>query len=146
MSHPARSAPVASCLFCDDVREEIGSKFSLMGIYGDDLVVVGRPPILLPKLVLVVWVITDIGDPLPGFAVRVRVPPGRRELINLDVGAPAVRAQREGATRMHAQAIIPITPFPLDAIGDIEVEVDLGGESQRAGRLAIKFADKPPGA
>jgi hypothetical protein len=35
--------------FCDDVRQEIGNKFSLMGCYGSDLYVPAFP-ITLPKL------------------------------------------------------------------------------------------------
>jgi hypothetical protein len=43
--------------FCDDVRQEIGNKFSLMGCYGTDLYVPAFP-FTLPKLCAFVHVRT----------------------------------------------------------------------------------------
>lgn len=40
-------------ILCDDVRNEVGNKLSLMGIYGPELWV-GRLPVAMPRLCIVV--------------------------------------------------------------------------------------------
>ena len=55
--------------FCDDVRQEVGNKFSLMGCYGTDLFVPAFP-ITLPKLCAFVHVRTDRGHPFGRLTLR----------------------------------------------------------------------------
>lgn len=55
--------------FCDDVRQEIGNKFSLMGCYGTDLYVPAFP-ITLPKLCAFVHVRTDRAHPFGRLTLR----------------------------------------------------------------------------
>jgi hypothetical protein len=43
--------PYGSTIFCDDIREEVGGKRSLMGIYGGDMVIGEGPPATIPSLV-----------------------------------------------------------------------------------------------
>lgn len=42
-------APYGSVLFCDDIREEVGSKTTLVGCYGADIVIGEVLPTSLPK-------------------------------------------------------------------------------------------------
>jgi len=52
--------PTGFTIFCDDIREEVNGKLSLIGCYGADLRIFGSPlPILLPKL---------------GFHITIRLP------------------------------------------------------------------------
>jgi hypothetical protein len=46
--------PFGYTLFCDDVRQEIGGKYSLIGIYRNDLIFEGPFPAKLSKLCLIV--------------------------------------------------------------------------------------------
>lgn len=46
-----KKQPTHECtLFLDDVREEVGGKFSLIGLYGKDMVLGVAPPAMLPQL------------------------------------------------------------------------------------------------
>ena len=56
--------------FCDDFRQEIGNKFSLMGCYGTDLYV-PQFPITLPKLCVFVYVRTPKENPFGTLTLRV---------------------------------------------------------------------------
>ena len=51
--------PRATVVFCDDIRPEIGNKFSFMGVYDTDLNVSSSDPqVTLPKLcaaITLVW-------------------------------------------------------------------------------------------
>ncbi len=55
--------------FCDDVRQEIGNKFSLMGCYGTDLYVPSFP-ITLPKLCVFVHARTPRQQPFRELTLR----------------------------------------------------------------------------
>lgn len=49
-----KKQPKHECtLFLDDIREEVSGKFSLIGLYGKDMVLGIAPPITLPKFCIV---------------------------------------------------------------------------------------------
>lgn len=50
------------CLFCDDVRQEIGNKFSFMGVY-QNMMYVPNMPIEFQKLCVVFSASTMVDDP-----------------------------------------------------------------------------------
>ena len=57
---------VSYCIFCDDIRQEVGGKTSLIGIYhGDMIFPFAKPidnPILYPKFAAFISVISDPND------------------------------------------------------------------------------------
>jgi hypothetical protein len=57
-------------IYCDDIRLEVGNKQSLMGIYSRDLLVPAFP-IVLPKLCLIVTLVTPIDKPLTELTIIV---------------------------------------------------------------------------
>ena len=50
-----KQVTVVDCILCEDIRQELGGKFSVMGIYNDDLIVPGDPvwPMVLRHYVFV---------------------------------------------------------------------------------------------
>lgn len=59
-------------ILCDDVRQEVGGKMSLMGIYSKDIVV-NKVPVVLPFINLVVM-LEDIKEPFSNLFVSVIKP------------------------------------------------------------------------
>jgi len=57
-------------IYCDDVRLEVGNKQSLMGIYSGDLLV-SEFPVALPKLCIIVNLVTSIDKPLKELTIKV---------------------------------------------------------------------------
>lgn len=57
-------------IFCDDVRLEVGNKQSLMGIYSSDLLI-HELPVVLPKLCIVVNLVTPLRNPFKKLTVKV---------------------------------------------------------------------------
>lgn len=55
--------------YCDDIRHEIGNKYSLIGCYGPELLV-GKLPVVLPKLCALVRVQTPIERPFEKLVTR----------------------------------------------------------------------------
>jgi hypothetical protein len=56
--------PFGVTIFCDDIREELHGKSSLIGVYGNELASYSKFPISLPKLGFYVTVCFPINGPL----------------------------------------------------------------------------------
>lgn len=57
-------------IYCDDIRLEVGNKQSLMGIYAGELWV-AECPVLLPKICIVVNVVTPVDQPFKALTLKV---------------------------------------------------------------------------
>ena len=96
--------------FCDDVRQEVGNKFSLMGCYGTDLYVPAFP-ITLPKLCAFVHVRTDRAHPFDRLTLRlVR---GDDVLSELVANPEKLKAGEtpDWARWISMTGILAVTPF-----------------------------------
>ena len=69
-------------VFCDDLRAEVGNKISLMGMYSEGLSFDVSPPVLLPRLCGMVWLISKLDNPPPFVSVRITIPPNRSTAYN----------------------------------------------------------------
>ena len=57
-------------VFCDDIRQEIGGKVSLIGVYSGKMLVSSFPAVL-PKVCLVLSVVTPASDPFRALNIRI---------------------------------------------------------------------------
>ena len=62
--------PRVETIFCDDIREEVGNKHSLMGVYHGEMFVQAMP-VLLPRLCFYITFITDTLEPAAKFEIKV---------------------------------------------------------------------------
>jgi len=60
---------IVTAEFCDDIRHELGYKYSLMGCYSGELIA-DSIPCMLPKLCAAITVITPIEDPFKKLIIR----------------------------------------------------------------------------
>jgi hypothetical protein len=133
---------VASCIFCDDIRHEVGNKFSLIGIYGADLnVPLSKQIVTIPRFGIAVQLISDIDDSPDNFTVTILIPPDRQELMKQEVKIQHMEEPGD-STKAYCRVLISLPPFNISEEGPIEVMVDTGRETMRAGRLFVKF--QPP--
>ncbi|MCM2289225.1 MAG: hypothetical protein NDI67_09380 [Sulfuritalea sp.] len=135
-------------VFCDDIRQEMGGKVSLMGCFQGDLLVPFLP-VALPKLCVFVTVSTPVKRPLK--SLKIRIMQDDAELASLDVpeGATPVPIVEDGVTRFLANAAMVFSPFAISAPTAIRVLV-VTEEGEIIGpRLRIKAmpeqAAVPPG-
>jgi len=137
----------AYCVFCDDVRQEVGNKMSLMGIYGGDLRAQAQRdvPMVLPKLTIVLWIICGLEDDLGDVSVKVTGPPDETPIFVTTIPASPSEAitVREGAKRRLQNVVFELTPFPILEDGVIEVTVVAKGEEMLAGRLHVHIVEPP---
>jgi hypothetical protein len=134
------------CVFCDDLRLEMGNKISLMGVYSGDLIFAASPPVTLPKLVIVAWFITDINDLPEKVTFSARLLAGtERALFDQELPvSPEHIMNRDGAFKVTLQFIGGVGPTVIEAPGFIEVFAETEREKNRIGRVRIVFAEPPP--
>ena len=137
------SPRVTHCLFCDDIRQEVGNKLSLMGLYFGEIFVVGKAPQILPKLCVVVFIVVDAKDPMEWFKTTILIPPARSELCTISSVASPPSEMTDDIRQIVLHQIIPISPFPLNEDGLIEVMIETDRGSERAGRLQVRFTEQP---
>jgi hypothetical protein len=124
--------------FCDDVRQEIGNKFSLMGCYGTDLYV-PEFPITLPKLCAFVHVRTPREQPFERLTLRlVRAGEVLSELVadpdKLDEGEPPPAWARW----LAMTGILAVTPFHASGPCRLQVLAETESGTIESGQFLIE--------
>jgi len=93
--------PFLSTIYCDDVRQEVGGKLSLIGVY-NGVMYIPQFPVTLPKLWIVATFVAPKDEPLK--SLKFRVFKNNEPLADLD------------ATPEHLQQLSkapePVVPMP----------------------------------
>jgi hypothetical protein len=122
--------------FCDDVRQEIGGKFSLIGCYSGAIQVHPMPSVL-PKLCVLVKVYTPIERPFEKLVIRLL----RDEVLLAELPFAIEKVvfplpQAPGARWTMFYGVLSMSPFQVEAPCVLRVEADteegilLGGVTQ----------------
>jgi hypothetical protein len=132
-------------IFCDDIRREVGGKYTLVGIYRSDMVIHAELPVALPKLGLAIQVQSPIDKPLDRVKVLISLP-GDSE------GSPSVTAELVGSKALARSPEVPediecfvalnaelvLSPVEIKQEGYIRVRAETEGELLRIGALRIR--------
>jgi hypothetical protein len=131
-----------NCVFCDDIRHEIGNKLSLMGIYQREMLVAESSlPTALPKLVAQFWIVTPIDKVFSKAAAWV-VSPSGEEVARTEAEPPPLPASiPKHAKRLTLGLTALMSPFVITQTGLIEAWIDIDGETERAGVIAVRRPD-----
>lgn len=127
-------------LFCDDIRREIGNKFSLMGCYGKDLLL-EKLPAVIPKLCVQIRVITPTERPFHEIKIRV-IMNDDEVLAEVNANLSESTAASSEDTMYTAMAHVVISPLPINDETKIRVEVDAGEGPMKGGSLKISTISK----
>jgi hypothetical protein len=125
------------CLFCDDVRHEVGGKMSIMGVYGSDMIFPTPPPVQA-KLAIFVLLSAPVGELPKSFTVHICGTGDEETVINFnDMDPVSLRSDSTmGQYRVVATSYLLITKPKK-----ISVEVGVGDHRIKAGGLRIGFPD-----
>ena len=126
-------------VFCDDIRQEIGEKMSLMGCYRGELFVPAMP-VVLAKLCVLVTVSTPVRRPFKELTIRVNQ--GEINLIALQMTSEdlvrAMPPQPEDMTSLLASAGIMLSPFSITEPSEIRIVVVTEDGEMLGPRLRLK--------
>lgn len=141
----------AHALFFDDIRQEVGNKLSLMGMYVTDLVIPVSPPpgvpVILPRFFVCTWLRCDWGDDPEWITVRLYGPPGRTEIakseIRRDTKVPPIQVFENPKT-LSFFVTMPFAPFIIPEEGEIAVGVETEQGEISGGRIKVIFQKNSP--
>ncbi len=122
-------ADKVNMVLCDDIREEKGSKFSLIGVYGSTIVV-NKTPVTLAKLCLFIMLIGTKNN-VPSMNIVFKSP--NAEPVSQSIKMPP----DQGGGVNSVAAAMTISPFKINSPGDAKFEIRFEGENRVA--LTYKF-------
>ena len=144
MSHK----PDGYTIFCDDVRQEIGNKFSLMGIYGPEMFVDSPFPLMMAKMGFHIAFRDDPHAPFTPITLCIYLPgdeqdkPTYKADIDRSQAAPPPPPGTLGpATRRIATLNVVLSPLNLKEPGKIKVRMLVDGEKIKLGTLRVAYKD-----
>lgn len=115
--------------FCDDIRQEVGNKFSFMGCYRD-VMVLQQFPAQLPKLCAHVIVLTPSIKPLERLILRAKLNDDVVAELEMPVSASHwvdnfnEKAARAELGRLSIQAMIVLSPVIVTEPGKLRIEAE----------------------
>lgn len=135
-------------IYCDDIRNEVGNKFSYMGIYTRELNI-PSVPLLLPKLCIVVKVVSDINDPIESVVVRVVMLKEHKEieLITTDSltmpSSTELQGRDNDSTCVLTQMQFVLSPFQIDEESTLRVKATTEREELLGVALRLRVVSPP---
>lgn len=129
-------------IFCDDVRQEINGKFSIIGQFTRHLFVESFPTVI-PKLCIVVQACSDIDTPAKRYSIEIRQNNETIVLQDVDAAAiteslPVEKDQPEYSyTPYFTQSIFVISPLHVDQKKYIDIYITVDSETVQAPGLII---------
>lgn len=137
----------AHATYCDDVRQEIGNKISLIGVYTSSLIV-PKLPFTLPKLCIVLNVRTSASEPFG--EMKFEILKNKDVMVASGILSPPTEAQKsilemapseyvdDSPRVITAQLVMQLTPFQIDEGFLLRTLVTVDGEVLRAGGLIVQ--------
>lgn len=127
----------AHAIFCDDIRQELGGKFTFVGVYGAKLLVPAFPGVL-PKLCVVVNMATPSDHPFKDLKFRVL----RGDTVMAEGTFDNIAATGELFEGNHEQVMRVVThaifsPFKVDGPELVRVQILTEDGEIPAGSLQI---------
>ena len=129
--------------FCDDIRQEVGNKYSLMGCYGNELIV-EKLPVLLPKLCVQVRVITPIDKPFYKLIIRAKMNSdiiAEMNVISGDITTPPIPSGIDKPVRTELSVMMTFSPLQIAEPSKLRIEAEADDEILRGGILLFKESE-----
>jgi hypothetical protein len=135
----------AVVLFCEDIREEADKRFSLNGVFGDN-VLIPRVPVLLPKLGIFSRINVPLDKEIKSMKLELRFPENEPILLTtfdteqIKSQQKISRDQQSPFTGLLVRAIA--APAPVNNYGRVLAVLSFDGIEQVIGHL--NFIDRQP--
>jgi len=138
------------CMYCDDIREEVGGKSSLIGWHSGPLVEVrAAPPLFMPRIAVMTHILSPLDLPFRKLSLELRwrgnvlqrVTPDDEQIANMQAAA---RHEASESKAWHLNAAVIVQPFVVDQNGTLRAHVFLDGEELVGNGLEFRFTESPP--
>lgn len=129
-------------VFCDDIRQELHNKVSLIGVYAADMVV-DRLPAMLPRLCVWANIVTPIERPFE--KLRLRLVQEERVLLETDDIAGDGGQMNDvppDAKRIVTNAVFTLSPYQID--GDTWLQLVAETEEDELTSRKLRISQRKP--
>lgn len=140
----------AHATYCDDIRQEVGNKRSIIGIYSATLYVPSLPAIL-PKLCIAVVAVTPTANPFKSVTIRILIDDAvfaehKIDESQLQVQQTSFSNQEDVDNNLINQFhfAIQVAPFQIEKAMLVRTRVIADGEELKAGGLRIELMPSEP--
>lgn len=136
--------------FCDDIRHELGNKFSLMGCYLGGELIIDKLPAALPRLCAQVTAVAPLDQPFEKLTLQATLNDETIAVLSIseemlsqakDVlkGAPA------GATNLKAVAFLVFSPLYIEKTSVLKIKAETEDGELSGGLITLRerTADDP---
>lgn len=131
--------------FCDDIRQEIDGKITLVGCYGADIVVNSTFPVVIPKLGIFVQFWDLLESPREPMRLEILFPGDPDEKPSVVVELPVVETPlvenpevpNDEDSRRGIGMNMVMSPVAMQSIGRIRVQIKKGDDIYRIGRIKV---------
>jgi len=125
--------------FCDDIRDEVDGKKSLIGVYTGDLFVDRGFPAIIPQLAVYVTLVEPFDQSREPVTVKVFVPGEKADQVIVDVDLPVDRFERadniSDSECLYSVLSFRMTPLLIFREGRIKVRAYKGSEEIKLGTI-----------
>ena len=124
-----------SVILCDDIRNEMNAKQTLIGIY-DDAILAQSFPLLMPKLCMRI-AITLLAKRKPK-KLRVLVSSPQSKVIDVDTEFPSTQLPETGSKTFAIP--LQISPFVVASPTDFVIKLGFDQPAKKIGQFAVRAA------
>jgi hypothetical protein len=132
-------------IFCEDIREEIGGTFTLIGLLPDNLAT-DKVPTNMPKLAVFTrtMISLEVDEKIENITIELKAPNGKiiaQNIIDTDLITQSVADSRaQGAPVLTLISRMVASPFPLLQVGRFIVTVVYNGEEFFSGAINVTIS------
>jgi hypothetical protein len=147
----AADETIGFAIFCDDIREEINSKTTLVGLYGGEMLVAATGPAMIPQLCFMGKVIfnrdaipNSISIVLKRFGPDGEMPElGRVDLPTMsELPIPPISQTYGGhERRLQIQAALRMSPVSIENDFTIRPVLTVDGVDKSMGSLTVRLVE-----
>lgn len=138
-------------IFCDDIRHEIGNKFSYMGVYSSNLFV-KEMPVTLPKLCVAVTAQTPISHPFKKLDIgllkddeRILVVEATRDALEIKADIDNEYMPQDAEIFATITNHFVISPFRIEKPLLLRIHAYTESKQLKGGGLRISLLQEPHG-
>lgn len=144
------SSAYGTTIFCDDIRDEVSGKKTLVGVYAERMIVDTDFPVIVPTMGFYIHLLEPLADPSHPVQIKVFIPGDTDDEVVIDVNLPENRSDLidSDSVRDHDAKFLSnilafrVSPLLLRKEGRIKVRAYKSDTEVKLGTLLVTKAER----